>query len=70
MEHVGCRIHYISVTVIKILQPAPEIEAWVTSDGRAYFVRLQESRHSETIGEGERNYMVGLEVFVYSPPEE
>jgi len=70
MEPAEYRTHYISVTVVKILQPAPGIEAWLTSDGRAYFVRLQESRHSETIGEDERNYMVGLEVLIYSPPEE
>ncbi|KAL4069425.1 RIC1-domain-containing protein [Scleroderma citrinum] len=43
------------VTVTKILQPAPGVEAWLTSDGRAYFVRLQESRYSEDIASGHQN---------------
>lgn len=34
------------VTVTQILQ-STGVETWVTSDGRAYFVRLQESRPSE-----------------------
>jgi len=34
------------VTVTKILHSSG-VEAWITSDGRAYFVRLQEIRHSE-----------------------
>jgi hypothetical protein len=50
------------VTVTKILHSAG-VETWITSDGRAYFVRLQE-RHSENasgIGEGEIS-RVGLPI--------
>jgi hypothetical protein len=39
------------VTVTKILHSISGVETWITSDGRAYFVRLQESRHSEEVSE-------------------
>lgn len=39
------------VTVTKILHSISGVETWITSDGRAYFVRLQESRHSEDVSE-------------------
>lgn len=39
------------VTVTKILHSISGAETWITSDGRAYFVRLQESRYSENVSE-------------------
>jgi hypothetical protein len=39
------------VTVTKVLHSISGVETWITSDGRAYFVRLQESRHSEDVSE-------------------
>lgn len=40
------------VTVTKLLQHSISgVETWITSDGRAYFVRLQESRYSENVSE-------------------
>lgn len=35
------------VTVTKILYSTSGVETWITSDGRAYFVRLQESSQTE-----------------------
>ncbi|KAG1826256.1 RIC1-domain-containing protein [Suillus subaureus] len=42
---------YPDVTVTKILHSISGVETWITSDGRAYFVRLQENRHSENVSE-------------------
>ena len=35
------------VTVTKILYSTSGLEAWITSDGRAYFVRLEEKSQAE-----------------------
>ncbi|KAI6031985.1 RIC1-domain-containing protein [Pisolithus microcarpus] len=36
------------VTVTEIQQPAAGVETWITSDGRVYVVRLQESKNSDS----------------------
>lgn len=35
------------VTVTKILHSRQGVETWITSDGRAYFVQLNEVNHAE-----------------------
>ncbi|KAG6335629.1 hypothetical protein ID866_3465 [Astraeus odoratus] len=45
------------VTVTKILQQVIGVETWLTSDGRAYFVRLQESRQLEGTTINGENYV-------------
>ncbi|KAG1885597.1 RIC1-domain-containing protein [Suillus subluteus] len=42
---------YPDVTVTKILHSISGVETWITSDGRAYFVRLQENRNSGNVSE-------------------
>jgi hypothetical protein len=56
------------VTVTKILHSISGVETWITSDGRAYFVRLQESRHSEDVSERdeEETDKVGCPVLLLS----
>ncbi|KAF8446212.1 RIC1-domain-containing protein [Boletus edulis BED1] len=41
------------VTVKKILYSISGVETWITSDGRAYFVRLEENSQTEETGKGE-----------------
>ena len=38
------------VTISKILHSTSGVETWLTSDGRAYFVRLQENSQPEEPG--------------------
>ena len=46
----------IQVTVSKILHTRNAgVETWLTSDGRAYFVQLQETSHSE-VGTSDLGY--------------
>lgn len=47
------------MTVTKILHARQGVETWVTSDGRAYFVQLNESTYSDAstsdLGRGDEN---------------
>jgi len=40
---------FISVTVVKVLHSRQGVETWVTSDGRAYFVELDETDDSNIV---------------------
>lgn len=47
------------MTVIKVLHSRQGVETWVTSDGRAYFVELDETSPSDVGGVDQRYSQVG-----------
>jgi hypothetical protein len=53
----------MTVTVTKVLHSRQGIETWLTSDGRAYFVELNETSAPDLEDAGRRNDQVGLTIF-------
>ena len=51
------------VTVIKVLHSRQGVETWVTSDGRAYFVELNETSPSDLEDVDQRTDQVGRNIF-------